>query len=76
MVIDYEGSRAIPNNQILVKMERTLGKGVCVCVCVCVCVAHECIHYRSALDRGESWSTQGTGQRKQEESCSITQTIT
>ena len=38
MVIDYEGSRAIPNNQILVKMERTLGKGVCVCVCVCVCV--------------------------------------
>ena len=30
VVVDYESGRAIPNDQILAKMERTLG--LCVCV--------------------------------------------
>ena len=57
VVVDYESGRAIPNDQILAKMERTLG--VCVCVCVCtharVCTAGNCL-CRSVSEGGESWS--------------------
>ena len=43
IIAEYESSRAIPNPQILTKLERALGKRVCSVMCVCVVFAYKCL---------------------------------